>query len=455
MPRNVTMPQLGESVAEGTIGRWIKHEGDRVERDEPIAEIITDKITAELPSPFAGRLIKILVPEDSRVAVGTPIAQIEEQVTSAVEQSLEAPAWKEQQEVLAAATAPLPRQALIEETSMTTDRVNAAADTRQQPRYGGMQTSEHVDGKRQRLSPLVRRLAREHQIDLAQIPGTGLGGRIRRDDVLHYLAQRERQIAWPAPIPVAQPAVTQPAAVQPSAPMPAIALAEGDQVIPMSDLRRAMIESLVRSKDVPQAVSIIEIDMTNIVTWQEQYRSGVGAREGVSIDYVPFVMRAIVAGLKQFPQLNSIWAGDQIVLKKDIHLGVSVTTDEGWITPVIRQADKLNVLGLARAIADLTQRAQTGRLTIADIQGGTFTVNNPGPFGTLLSASAISHPQVAALTMDAIVERPIAVSRMIGIRPMMYLCLSFDQRVVDGAIAGKFLKFTKDRLEGPVPGIYD
>jgi pyruvate/2-oxoglutarate dehydrogenase complex dihydrolipoamide acyltransferase (E2) component len=452
MPSDVTMPQLGESVAEGTIGRWIKQEGDVIEKDESLAEIITDKITAELPSPFAGRLVKILVPADSQVPVGTAIAQIEEGAAATVVPQ-EPPAALPVEEAVEAAV-PTPQAAPVEEGRMAPDAMEmAGVGLRPQP--GAAPAAARETGERQRLSPLVRRLAREHQLDLAQITGTGLEGRVRKDDVLNYLAQRERlAVAQPQPAMAAPPPEVPPAPPRPLA--PAVSMAEGDRVLAVTGLRQAVVASLVRGKDeAPQATSIVEVDMTNIVAWQEQQRAAIEARERVSIDHVPFVLRAALAGLRQFPLLNAAWAGDQIISKRDIHLGLSVATDDGWVTPVIRHAAELNVLGLARAIADLTQRALAGRLTAQDIAGGTFTMNNPGAFGTLLSTSAIQHPQAAVLTMDAIMERPVAIDKMIGIRAMMYLCLSYDQRIIDGATAGRFLKFVKDRLEGPAPGIHE
>jgi len=444
MPRDVTMPQLGESVAEGTIGRWIKHEGDMVEKDESLAEIITDKITAELPSPFAGRLVKILVPEDARVDVGTPIAQIEEVAAADTEA---VPAMSA--EVAAAGSSSAAVPAGEDEASLGAIAMAAGPGLRR----SNVGTLERKEGERQRLSPLVRRLAQEHQIDLAQIMGTGLAGRVRKDDVLNYLAQRGRQAPAASP---AQPALPQPTTAPVPAPtVAAIAPGAGDRTIPLSELRRALIASMVQGKDeAPQAISIMEIDMANLVAWQEQHAAEVEIREKVRITHVPFVIKVVVAGLKQFPLLNAVWGGDQIILKKDIHIGVSVPTDDGMMIPVIRYADTMNVLGLARTIMDYTQRAQVGKLSLEDIRGGTFTVNNPGVFGTVCSSSNINYPQAAVLTMDAVIERPVAVNRMLGIRPIMCLCLTFDQRVVDSATAGRFLKFVKDRLEGPIPDIH-
>jgi 2-oxoglutarate dehydrogenase complex dihydrolipoamide succinyltransferase (E2) component len=417
MATKVTMPKLGESVAEGTVGRWLKQEGDLVELDEPLVEIVTDKISQELPSPVAGRLVKITIPQDQTVKVGTEIAQIEEtaDVSSAPAASAGAPA------TVAAASA----------SAGTNGTASGYA-----PRH------TEANGQRQRVSPLARRMAQEHQLNLDDIPGTGEGGRVRKEDIMAFLEQRQQApAAQPAPVSLPTPAPAAPAA--PYTPK------EDEEIMPVSPIRRAIAEHMVRSKHTsPHATTMVEVDVTNIARWIERNKEEFKRREGYSITFVPFVMRAAVEALKQVPTMNASWVNDQIILKKRIHLGVAVSTDAGLLVPVVHDADGKNIAGLARALSEVAGRARAGKLTMQDMQGSTFTVNNPGVFGTIISVPIINQPHAGILSMDAAVKRPIVTEDdAIAIRSMMFISLSFDHRINDGLGAARFLQIIKRHLE--------
>lgn len=394
MTVKVVMPQLGESVTEGTIVRWVKKVGDRVQKYEPLLEVMTDKVNAEVPAPAAGILQAILVPEGETVPVGRELAVIAEAEAD----------------------------------------VAAAVPTGQ----GGTQAeiTEAGEGLRQRYSPIVRRLAQEYGIDLSQVPGTGLGGRVTKEDVLRYVAERERAAALrEAP---ASPRLETPPTAAPE-----------EEAVPVSPMRRQIAQHMVRSyQTIPHAWLAMEADVTKLVRFRETIKAEFRRREGVELTYLPFVVKATVEALKEFPILNAVWAEDKIILKKRINVGIAVALEDGLIVPVIKDADQKSVAGLARAIADLTERARAGRLTLEDVQGGTFTVNNTGALGSVISRPIINEPQVAILTSEAIVRRPVVVDDAIAIRAMMFLCLSFDHRVIDGLTASRFMQAVKRRLEG-------
>ncbi len=416
------MPKLGESVAEGTVGRWLKQEGDVVEKDESLAEIITDKITAELPSPVAGRIVKILVQSDQTVKVGAEIAQIEEGAAA----SAGAPAREPAPAAAASASAPASHAA--------TPRAASAPA----PVYTSRPAE--TNGQRQRISPLARRMAQEHQLDLGAIPGSGEGGRVRKDDILDYLAQRTQA-------PAAAP--TAPAPMPAAAPTAPYTLKADEEALTVSPIRRAIAEHMVRSKHTsPHATTMVEVDMTNIARWIERNREEFKRREGYSMTFVPFVMQATVEALKAVPTMNASWVNDQIILKKRIHLGVAVSTDAGLMVPVVHNADTLNLAGLARAVSDLATRARANKLTMQDMQDSTFTVNNPGVCGTIISVPIINQPHAGILSMDAAVKRPVVIEDdAIAIRSMMFVSLSFDHRINDGLGAARFLGVVKRRLE--------
>jgi 2-oxoisovalerate dehydrogenase E2 component (dihydrolipoyl transacylase) len=416
MPVEVTLPQLGESTFEGTIGRWLKKPGDRVERFEPLVEIITDKVNVEMPAPVAGVLTQILVPEGQTVPVGTPIALVETAGAPPVE---------------AAAPAGPPPAA-------------PAAPPEAEERV--------------RLSPVVRRLAEEHGIPLeevARLRGSGAGGRVTKEDLVRYLETRQAgraapgeaaAAAPPAPAAAAPPA---PAAAVPVPPIPPAVLHPGDQLLKLSPLRRSVAQRMAQSKrEIPHAYGVIEVDLTSLVRWREAHKDQWRAREGVNITYTAFFVRAAVDALKAFPIVNSTWSDDGIILRRAINIGVGIALDEGLVVAVIKQADQKNLVGIARELEDLSRRAREGRLTLDDVQGGTFTITNPGVFGSIWSMPIIVPGQAAILATDAIVKRPVVRGDAIAIRDIMHLGLAFDHRIFDGAVADRFLHRIREKLEG-------
>ena len=445
MPTPVKMPRLGESVAEGTVGSWLKQEGDWIEKDESLAEIITDKINAELPSPVAGRLAKILVQADETVAVGVDIALIEENADVASTPAPESAPGPDAAPVKSPERADV---AVMEKQSTGSDS-NGSKAVAQPARIG--------EEERQRISPLARRLAREHDIDLNDVPGTGTGGRVRKEDILAYVEQRNaapapfvqaQRYTTPAPAPVAQPAYTAPVAAK-AEPATTIAGPDEELMVP-SRMRLAIAEHMVRSKRTsPHATTVVEVDMTNIAKWLEKNKEDFKKREGHSISYVPFVMKAVCEGIRKFPLINSSWTEDnKIIIKKRINMGMAVATDVGLVVPTLYDADQLTIAGLARQIAAIAQRARANKLTVQDMQNSTFVVNNPGTFGTIISVPIINQPHAAILSMDSVVKRPVVIEDdAIAVRSMMYLCLSFDHRILDGAGAGGFLQAVRNKLQ--------
>lgn len=448
MPTKVTMPQLGESVNEGTVGRWLKSEGDTIKKDESLVEIITDKVTAELPSPVSGRLVRILVREDETVNVGAEIAEIEESGGSAgATQSTGASS---------SADATTPASSATGAVTTSVGPSSNGASSSQTPRAA--MTS--VQDRPEKVSPLARRLAQEHQLDLGAIRGSGEGGRVRKEDVLSYLSQRETA---PAPTTVAPTAVAPRPAPAPTAPLPTAPLPPAppvpifmdDEVITPTPARRAIAEHMVRSKHTsPHAITVFEVDMTNLGRWLERHRDAFKQREGYGVSFQTFVIKAAVEALKEYPYVNASWTEDgKIVLRRQIHIGISIALNNNLIVPVIRNADTLNLAGIARAVNDLVSRARSNKLLPADLQGSTFTVNNPGVFGTMMSMAIINQPNAAILTMDTVEKRPVVVDDAIAIRQMMYMSISFDHRVLDGMTAAQFMGAIKRRLEGWGPEI--
>jgi 2-oxoglutarate dehydrogenase complex dihydrolipoamide succinyltransferase (E2) component len=434
MATSITMPQLGESVAEGTVGRWLKHEGEMVKKDESLVEIITDKVTAELPSPVAGRLVKILVGEDQTVKVGVEIAQIESDGSGAGGSSGAGSS--------ATASAPATASASVANGASTASAMSGSAPTAAATTPAPRATTATME----RVSPLARRMAQEHNLDLNAIAGTGEGGRVRKEDILAYLAQRDQaQTLTVAPAPTFAPAA--PAA-------PPVAVSGEDEVITPSPARRAIAEHMVRSKRTsPHATTLVEVDMTNLARWLERHKEEFKRREGVGVGFQTFAIQAVAEALKEQPYMNASWTEDnRVVLRKAINIGVSIALENNLVVPVIRNADTLNLVGIARTVADLVERARTNRLMPADLQGATFTVNNPGVFGTLISMAIINQPNAGILTMDAVVKRPVVIDDAIAIRHMMYMSLSFDHRILDGLTAARFLNAVKRRLEAGVEG---
>ncbi len=360
MATSITMPQLGESVAEGTIGRWLKHEGEMVKKDESLVEIITDKVTAELPSPVAGRLVKILVGDDQTVKVGVEIAQIEDGAGSGGGSGGSS----------ATASAPASASASVANGASSPSAMGGftASATAVAPAPAPRATATL-----ERVSPLARRMAQEHNLDLNAIAGTGEGGRVRKEDILAVLAQRDQaQPLTVAPAPTFTPT--------PAPVAPPVSVGGEDEVITPSPARRAIAEHMVRSKHTsPHATTLVEVDMTNLARWLERNKEEFKRREGVGIGFQTFAIQAVAEALKEHPYMNSSWTDDgRIVLRKAINIGVSIALENNLIVPVVRNADTLNLVGIARTVADLVSRARVNRLMPADLQGATFTVNNPG-----------------------------------------------------------------------------
>ncbi len=462
MATPVNMPQLGESVTEGTIARWLKAEGDEVEKDEPLCEIDTDKVSSELPSPFAGKIEKLLIPEGDTVDVGTEIALVAVagagKETAAEEEppAEEAPARED-------ATAEAPTE---EFPSAGTEAQPVAEDGEKQhavagTRSGGDGLVEIESAETLRLtrsSPVVRRLAGEHDVDIAEISGTGIGGRVTKKDIEAYIEEREEEYETPGlkeereafapPEPEAMP-VREPEREPERERVPVY---EGDRVMDLTSIRRAIADRISRSKrEAPHAWSMVEVDVTGLVALRERVKEEFESREGIRLTYLPFIVKAVVEGLKEHPVLNSVWDGDRILLRKRINVGVAVDLKDALIVPVIPDADELNILGLARKIDDLVRRSRSGQLGPDDVTGGTFTVNNPGALGSVVSLPIINHPQAAILSAEAIVKRPVVVNDAIAIRSVMNLEVSFDHRVLDGGVALRFLNAVKKRLEGYGP----
>jgi 2-oxoisovalerate dehydrogenase E2 component (dihydrolipoyl transacylase) len=442
----ITMPQLGESVHEGTISKWLVKPGDRLEEFEPMLEVDTDKVNAEVPSPVTGILKEILAQEGETVEAGGEIAL--------VEVAGEAP---EKVELSAEASTPLPPSAQEQRGPAPPAEMAGRGGEAAPPASQRPAAAARADGTRaevpaeHRYSPGVLMLAEEKGVDLAQVRGSGLGGRVTKKDVREFAEARRRREAAAAPAaqPAAPPAPPEAGrAAPPAAPAAPAFRLEGDEVVPLSRMRRLIAENTTRAKTtIPHAWQTQEVDMSGVVASRAAQRNAFQEREGFSLTYLPYVIAAAVSALRQHPQVNATFSGEEILVHRRINLGVSVGFEDGLVVPVIRNADGLSLAGIARAVNDLATRAREKRLQPDELQGGTFTVNNSGTFGTLFSYSVINPGQSGILTMEAIVERPVAVDGMLGIKPMMYLCFSFDHRVVDGLLAARFLRSCREWLE--------
>ena len=483
LAQTIELPQVGESVIEGTIGKWLKQPGDAIARYEPLVEVVTDKVTMEVPSPVDGALLKILAAEGETVPMGAPIAEVETAegaaaaaaADSVVESVPEMPAaippaatTMPAAQPAAAAGPSTPDAGRIGYLNTAATMVGPTgggagdtADSEKPPTDAGWQAAtvpasaipatpaipaaERAAPATPRLSPAVRRLAREHSVDLSRLVGSGMGGRITRDDVLQYLASGAAATDAAAVATAMEPAAVARAA--------APAAADGEETyIALTPVRRMIAAAMVRSvSQIPHAWSATEVDVTNLVAARTALRAAFQQREGVDLTYLPFVLRALTAALRDNPTFNAAWGEDQIILKRRLNIGLAVAAPAGLVVPVIPDADRLSLAGLAHAVADLTQRARQGRLTLADVQGGTFTLNNTGVLGSTVSQPIINHPQAAILTTEAIQKRPVVINDAIAIRSMMNLCLSFDHRINDGAEAGAFIQSLKGRLESINP----
>ncbi len=422
MAKPVTMPQLGESVTEGTITRWLKAEGDDVAMDEPLAEVDTDKVNAELPSPVAGRIQKLLVSEGDTVDVGTEIAQVttEDEPSPDIERATEEFPTVEDQ----------PTQSPERQTAS----VRNSSDN-------GHSSQSAEDLRLTRSSPVVRRLAAEHDLEISEVSGSGIGGRVTKKDIEGYIQTRGRKTEE-----YVLPGLREEREAFAAESMP---IHKEDTRKSLTPTRRAIANRMSLSKhEAPHAWTMVEVDMSDLVSLREREKAVFAEREGVKLTYLPFIVAAVVEGLKEYPIVNSVWDDDAIVLKKRVNIGIAVDLEEALIVPVIPNADELNIRGLARKIDTVVKRARSGQLDPQDISGGTFTVNNPGALGSVVSTPIINYPQAAILSAEAIVKRPVVIDDAIAIRSMMNLEISFDHRIFDGGVALRFLNSVKRRLEG-------
>ena len=415
------MPQMGESIAEGTIVRWIKKVGDQVERDEPLFEISTDKVDAEIPSPAAGVVIDIRVREGETVGVNTVVATIGQPGEAA-----RTPGAAETD----AREGDTARQ--------QADGQTTAAPTPADKTVSSMKPPQPSENGRRRSSPLVRRIAKEHNIDIAQISGSGIGGRVTKHDILGYIEHGEGQLKPAAGAPPVPAQVRAPQIVRPTG---------ADRVEKMSVMRRKIAEHMVLSKRTSAHVySVFHVNFSQIEKLRQQKKAEYEA-VGAKLTYMAFIARVVLEALHHHPTINASIDGDTVIYKKDINLGVAVALDDGLIVPVIKNADEKNVLGLTRAIADVAERARSKRLNPDEVHGGTFTITNPGQFGAQFGMPIINQPQVAILGVGTIEKRPVVIDDAIGIRTMAYLTLGYDHRLVDGAVADQFMADVKRRLE--------
>ena len=432
----VIMPELGESIVEGTIVRWLKQEGESVQEDEPIVEIMTDKVNTELPAPASGILQQILAAEGATVKVGQELALIAaaSEVATPAEPAVPTPA-----------TAPPPVEAVGfygggEEPTLVVTPAPAPATP---PRADGQTRSATGQPF---ISPVVSKIAREHGIsheELLTIPGTGTGGRVTRKDIEAYIAQR-KAAPKPAPAPAPQP-------VAAPAPQP-VAPREGEEVIPLVGMRKVIAEHLTKSyQTAVHVTTVIQVDVSKLVEFRERNKESFQQQYGVRLTYTPFFVKACTDALLEFPMLNATLQDDQIIVRHYVHMGVAVALgergEEGLIVPVIRDAHKKSLIDIARELEDIAVRARNKTIGVAEVQGATFTLTNPGSYGALIGTPIINYPQTAILGTYAIVKQPIVIDDMIAIRPMMNLCLSYDHRLIDGMYAGRFLQRVKRAIE--------
>jgi 2-oxoisovalerate dehydrogenase E2 component (dihydrolipoyl transacylase) len=422
----IKMPQLGESVTEGTISKWLVSVGDKVNKYDPLAEVMTDKVNAEVPSSFTGTIKELVAEDGDTLAVGEIICTIEVEGGTAEEVSVS------------------------EQKADVSETVAVPQQTEQ--------------GNKARYSPAVLKISQEHGIDLTQVKGTGAGGRITRKDLLKLIesgniptavvkaeAPKQAEEAQPAAVQERVPSVSTQPASSPKKPVPApsIPVAAGDIEIPVTGIRKAIAANMLRSKhEAPHAWTMIEVDATNLVEYRNSLKDEFKQKEGFNLTFFAFFVKAVAQALKEFPQINSMWAGDKIIQKKDINISIAVATDDALYVPVIKNADEKTIKGIAREISELAIKVRTNKLRSEDMQGGTFTVNNTGSFGSVQSMGIINYPQAAILQVESIVKRPVVMNNnMIAVRDMVNLCMSLDHRVLDGLVCGRFLQRVKEILE--------
>ena len=413
----ITLPHVGESVTEAVIERWLKQVGDRVEKYEPLAEVVTDKVSMEMPSPVEGVLTDILVDAGQTIPMGAEIAEI------ATESDEAAPT-----EDATPQPASSPSQPFDRIGTLVKDATNVGPTGSGGPITTGVESGGPPAGAR--YSPAVLRLAELHNVDLSLVSGTGHSGRVTRKDVQAYIDAAQ------------------------TAPEPESKRSDDDERVPLTAIRRMIAENMKRSvSEIPEAWSSMEVDMTNVMAARERIKDDFERREGARLTPLAFALKAVAESLRANPIVNSTWADDAIVLKGRVNLGVAIATDRGLLVPVVADADRLSVAELAKAVDALVSKARANRLDVADVQGGTFTVNNTGALGSVMGKGIINHPQAAILNTESIVKRPVIIDDAIAIRSMMNICLTFDHRIMDGREAGAFLAEVKRRLESVDPAV--
>ncbi|MBS4176406.1 dihydrolipoamide acetyltransferase family protein [Lederbergia citrea] len=411
---NIAMPQLGESVTEGTISKWLVKPGDQVNKYDPIAEVMTDKVNAEIPSSFTGTIKELLAEDGDTLAVGDIICTIETDGDATTD---------------------------VEET------VNKDVKEQTQEKEIKKPVPDENSAGKVRYSPAVLKMSQEHDIDLSQVSGSGREGRITRKDLQKLIDSGNIPKAGEISTEKTSKSVT--TAAQPASQPVNIPSMPGDIEIPVTGIRKAIAANMLRSKhEVPHAWMMMEVDVTELVQYRDSLKAEFKQREGFSLTYFAFFVKAVAQALKEFPMMNSMWAGDKIIQKKDINISIAVATEDALFVPVIKHADEKSIKGIAKDITELASKVRSGKLKSDDMQGGTFTVNNTGSFGSVQSMGIINYPQAAILQVESIVKRPVVMNNgMIAVRDMVNLCLSLDHRVLDGLIAGRFLQRVKDILE--------
>ncbi|HZQ22513.1 MAG TPA: 2-oxoglutarate dehydrogenase, E2 component, dihydrolipoamide succinyltransferase [Terriglobales bacterium] len=428
MPTDIVMPQMGESIVEGTITKWLKKPGEKVQRDEPLFEISTDKVDAEIPAPASGVLQEIKVTEGNTVQVNTVVGTISADGEASPAAAAPKPAAPAQPAAPPQAAAPPPMPA--------------------PPSAAEVEEEHEADDEHVRSSPLVRKLAREHNLDLSRVPGTGTGGRITKQDVMAFL---DKQSSAPTPAPAR--AAAAPTSAPAARPAPATAAPIPGELVPLTQMRKIISQRMIESRRTSAHVhNLFEVDVTRIVNLRNKTKNGFEQRYGVRLTFMPFFVRAAIIALQQFPIINASLENDAIRYHQHVNMGIAVALDWGLIVPVLKNAEELNFLGLQRAITDLGERARNKKLSPDEVQGSTFTITNPGTFGAVFGLPIINQPNVAIMGVGGIAKAPVVVtdsqgSDSIAIRSLVHLTLGYDHRVIDGAVADQFMALVKKTLE--------
>ena len=456
MPTDIIMPQMGESIFEGTLTKWLKKPGDKVQRDEPLFEISTDKVDAEIPAPASGVLKEVKIKEGTTVQVNTVVGIIDGDGAGASAAAPAKPAAPEPAKAAPAPSAASTNGPSRPAPSAPAPQAKDETETETAPAGYGQQSSKVTEisegeGERVRSSPLVRKIAKENNVDLGQVPGTGMGGRITKEDILGFIQK------YPAGAPATAAQAPRPAA----APVPFLQMAAAPalppptpgEVVPMTKMRSIIAQRMAESKHTSAHVhTVFKVDMTRIVKLRDRERAKFEARNGVKLTYMPFIARAVLAGIKQMPIVNSSVEGDSIRYHKNVNIGIAVALDWGLIVPVVKQAEERSFVGLQRAINDVAERARAKKLQPDEVQGGTFTITNPGIFGPQFGTPIIMQPQVAILGMGGLFKEPVVITDkdgndLIAIRSIIRLTLGYDHRIIDGADADKFMVAVRNYLE--------